>query len=109
MRSRVPAGGDATVQNCYLKQTLLPEANPGAMAYNWQPSAAQWPPNPEVRYTGGVPIMFESGTMGQPLPDIMYGCPYPPVASGVCTVPPPHTHFPRDQNPVLSQHHDLHH
>ena len=60
----------------------------GAMTYNWQPTANQWPPNPEVRYSGGVPIMFESGTKGQPLPSIMYGCPYPPSADGKCNVSP---------------------
>ena len=60
-----------------------------AMTYNWQPTKAQqWPPNPEVRYSGGVPIMFESGTKGTPLPSIMYGCPYPPSADGKCNVSP---------------------
>lgn len=68
------------------------DSAPGAMTYNWQPGATQWPPNPEVRYTGGVPIMFESGTKGQPLPNVMYGCPYPPSADGKCNVSPRYPH-----------------
>ena len=83
-----PAGGDASVRSCYLKKNLNMDSSSNAMAYNWQPGNQMWPPNPEVRYTGGVPIMFESGTKGQPLPSKMYGCPYPPSADGKCTVSP---------------------
>ena len=76
------------MRNCYLKKTLDLDPNPMAMNYNWQPPAKPWPTFLEVRYSGGVPIMFESGTKGRPYPDMIYGCPYPPSASGVCTVSP---------------------
>lgn len=84
--ARWPAGGDASVRNCYLKNNLEMDPNPAATEYNWQPNMPVYPPNPDVRYTGGVPIMFESGTKTKVYPDMVYGCPYPPSADGSCTV-----------------------
>lgn len=81
------AGGDASVRSCYLKSVLALDPSQGATAYNWQPRGmAMYPLHQELRYTGGVPIMFESGTKDRPYPDYVYGCPYPPSADGTCQV-----------------------
>ena len=86
--ARTCAGGDASVRNCYLKSTMEMDPNPDAVKYNWQPDMPIYPRNSEVRYTGGVPIMFESGTRTRntEFPDWLYGCPYPPSEDGTCTV-----------------------
>lgn len=87
MNRELAAGGDPSVQSCYLMATMNLDPSPGAMTYNWQPGTTEYAPNPEVRYTGGVPIMFESGTIrNTALPSEFYGCPYPPTANGMCTV-----------------------
>ena len=83
------AGMTNHVGDCYLHSSNELDPNTMYDEYNFQPAKAKaWMPYPQLRYTNGVAIQFESGVMdGEAFPSDFYGCPYPPVPSGVCTQP----------------------